>query len=163
MAAPEPTHVVTCFLLRRDLDEAGRSRDSVLLLRRSGRVGTYRGRWAAVSGYVEHAPDEQARIELAEEAGLGPDDVVLLRKGAPLDVIDRDLGKHWLVHPYLFLVAHPEHIRLDWEHTESRWVSPADMPSYETVPGLRETLDRVYPEGGNSQSSARGARRRPPP
>jgi len=42
--------VVTCFLLRRAA--AG---DEVLLLRRSQKVGTYRGRWAGVSGYLEEA------------------------------------------------------------------------------------------------------------
>ena len=43
-----PTHVVTCFLLRRTRDG-----DEILLVRRSQRVRTYRGSWASVSGYVE--------------------------------------------------------------------------------------------------------------
>ena len=36
------THVVTCFLVR----TGSRGHDEVLILRRSGRVRTYRGRWA---------------------------------------------------------------------------------------------------------------------
>ena len=36
------------------------SENKILILRRSGRVGTYQGRWAAVSGYIEKTPDEQA-------------------------------------------------------------------------------------------------------
>lgn len=39
--------VVTCFLLRR-----ARDGDRILILRRSQRVGTYRGRWAGVSAYI---------------------------------------------------------------------------------------------------------------
>ena len=53
--------VVTCFLTHR-----GR----ILLLKRSDRVGSYRGRWAGVSGYMETEPDAQALVEIFEETGL---------------------------------------------------------------------------------------------
>ena len=53
--------VVTCFL---------RNRGDVLLLRRSQRVGSYQGKWGAVSGYVEGTPEETAWREIEEETGL---------------------------------------------------------------------------------------------
>ncbi|MBI4307641.1 MAG: hypothetical protein HY684_02425, partial [Chloroflexi bacterium] len=40
--------VVTCFLLRRLPGPEGALWDEVLVLRRSQRVGTYRGRWAGI-------------------------------------------------------------------------------------------------------------------
>jgi 8-oxo-dGTP diphosphatase len=45
--------VVTCFL---------ESNGAILILRRSELVGSYQGRWAGVSGYIEqeNTPDEQA-------------------------------------------------------------------------------------------------------
>jgi hypothetical protein len=46
----EPRHVVTCFLRRKD----ARGEDAILILRRSGRVGTYQARWIApqeIAGY----------------------------------------------------------------------------------------------------------------
>ena len=49
----------------------------------------------------------------------------------------------WRVHPFLAEVKDPARIRLDWEHVEMRWVSPGEMPSPETVPGLGEALRRV--------------------
>jgi len=62
-----PTPVVTCFLLRFDDGEP-----RLLLVRRSQRVGSYQGRWAGVSGFVEKdtTPDEQAYTEIREETGL---------------------------------------------------------------------------------------------
>ena len=56
-------HVVTCFL-----EHDGQ----IMILRRSERVGTYRGKWAGVSGYIEEGstPSQQAWIEIKEEAGL---------------------------------------------------------------------------------------------
>lgn len=126
--------VVTVFL---------RHEERILLLRRSARVGTYRGKWAGVSGYLEGEPREQAYAELREETGLGPNDLDSLREGPPLDVTDTETGRAWRVHPFLADVKNPAKIRLDWEHVEMRWISPADMASLETVPGLGEALRRV--------------------
>jgi 8-oxo-dGTP pyrophosphatase MutT (NUDIX family) len=133
-------HVVSCFLLRRDAGE-----DRVLLACRSERVGSYQGRWAAISGYVDTTPAAQALVEIAEETGLPPDAVRLLRAGEPLTVDDAALGCRWIVHPFLFEVASPEAIRLDWEHTEARWVAPGDVAALATVPRLADALAAVYP------------------
>lgn len=129
-------HVVTCFL---------ESNGEILLLRRSRRVGSYQGRWAGVSGYVDTTPDDQALTEIREETGLQPEDLELLRKGEPLPVEDEELGVRWLVHPYLFHIKDRNKIRTDWEHRETRWILPGDIGSFAAVPRLRETLARVYP------------------
>lgn len=135
------TPVVTCFLLRR-----GRAGDRILLLQRSPRVGTYRGHWAGVSGYLEATdPLEQAYRELAEEVGLGRQDVRLLARGHPLPIPHPERGRRWLVHPFLFEALNPKAIRLDWEHLSGRWIRPTQIFDYRTVPMLPEALMRVYP------------------
>jgi 8-oxo-dGTP pyrophosphatase MutT (NUDIX family) len=132
--------VVTCFLLRR-----GDGGDELLLLRRSDRVSTYRGLWAGVSGYLEtDSPLEQAYRELEEEVGLSRDDVRLVAEGEPLVLPDASIGVRWTVYPFLFEALRPERVRLDWEHTESRWLRPAELASLETVPGLAEGFARLY-------------------
>jgi 8-oxo-dGTP pyrophosphatase MutT (NUDIX family) len=142
------THVVTCFLLR-----AGpHDHDEVLILRRSGRVRTYRGRWAGVSGYLESMPlraswpEKQARREIQEETGLSPADVELVRTGEPFTFQDPELGTRWTVHPFLFRVRPAAAIAIDWEHTEAQWVRPSALGRYRTVPRLRDALARVYPQ-----------------
>jgi ADP-ribose pyrophosphatase YjhB (NUDIX family) len=132
--------VVTCFLLQPASDG-----DRILLLRRSERVSTYRGRWAGVSGYLEGEPLAQAYREIAEETGLGPEDVRLLRQGEALEVVDREEDIRWLVYPFLFEVLAPQRLHFDWEHQEARWVSPQALGEFETVPALAEALGRVYP------------------
>ena len=132
--------VVTCFLL-----SAAPDGDTILLLRRSERVGTYRGRWAGVSGYLEAEPLAQAYREIAEETGLNREDIRLLRQGEPLEAIDEHIATKWLVYPFLFEVLAPHRLRIDWEHQEARWVHPEAMSKYETVPALAEALSRVYP------------------
>jgi len=122
--------VVTAFLVRDD----GR----VLLLRRSAKVGSFVGRWAGVSGYLEEpSPEGQARTEIREETGLAPDAVTLERAGEI--VYARDGATVYVVHPFLFRVGTSE-IRLDWEHTELAWVDPVEIGRRPTVP----KLDRAW-------------------
>jgi 8-oxo-dGTP diphosphatase len=152
-ARAEPTPVVTCFVVRRD-----RGIDELLLVRRSERVRTYRGRWAGVSGYIEPGvtPLEQAYVELREEARLAETDLALVRTGTPLPVHDAAAGLEWVVHPFLFLVMAPERIEIDWEAQEMRWVAPDEVPKLETVPGLVEALARVYPPDAYPSNAASG-------
>jgi ADP-ribose pyrophosphatase YjhB (NUDIX family) len=131
----EEKRVVTCFL------ESG---NEILILRRSQQVGSYQGRWAGVSGYIETTADEQALTEIAEETSLSPEDLELVRKGEPLTIEDEKLGVKWIVHPYLFHIKDRDKIRIDWEHKETRWIAPRDIAKFETVPKLAETLARVY-------------------
>jgi len=129
-------HVVTCFL---------ESDGEVMILRRSEQVGTYQGRWAGVSGYIEKGADEQALVEIREETGLAEEDLTLIKKGEPLVAKDEALGVKWVVRPYLFAIKDRGKIKIDWEHKEARWITPEEIGNYSTVPMLKETLERVLP------------------
>jgi 8-oxo-dGTP pyrophosphatase MutT (NUDIX family) len=114
----------------------------ILILRRSGKVGTYRGRWGAVAGYIEEGetPDEAACKEIEEEAGVK--EAKLIKRGEPFEFLDSELGVVWVVHPYRFAVE-TDQIHIDWEHVESRWIRPEELGSYEIVPKLDESWRRV--------------------
>jgi len=129
-------------LARREVVSAFlRNAGRVLVVRRSTRVGSYRGRWSAVSGYLEEAaPLAQALREIAEETGLAAPQVELRAAAPPLQVPAPELHTVWVVHPFLFEVSAPDAVRLDWENQELRWVSPAELAELETVPALREAL-----------------------
>ncbi|QBQ54527.1 NUDIX domain-containing protein [Nitrosococcus wardiae] len=131
---PKPIRqVVTVFL-----EHQGK----ILLVRRSQRVGSYQGRWSGISGYLEDpTPLAQALREIQEETGLKGADVTLLKSGPPLSVDDPDSPVLWKVHPFLFLVEHPETIRLNWENTRLCWVALSALSDYSTVPALAQ----VYP------------------
>jgi len=145
-----PTHVVTCILLRTDQEET-----RILLVRRSQKVGSYHGRWAGVSGFIEPnvTPDEQAYTEIREETGLQREQVRMLRRGAVVEHIDAELGRHFYIHPFLFEVLTPDCIQIDWEATELRWIvqsrlslspllfHPLELPPFETVPKLQEVYE----------------------
>jgi len=127
--------VVTSFLA---------SCHQILLLRRSDRVGSHRSKWSAVSGYLEgtEQPLSRAVTEVREELGLSAEQFNLVRVGEILRAYDEENDTVWIIHPFLF-EARSKSVKLGWENTDYRWVAPAQLPSYDTVPKLRETLDRV--------------------
>ncbi len=127
--------VVTSFL---------KTGERILILRRSQKVGTHRGQWSAVSGYLEgdEQPLTRATTEIREEVGLPANQINLLREGEVLRAFDEATDTVWVIHPFLF-EAKSSTIRLDWENSEYRWIEPNQLASYETVPKLRETFDRV--------------------
>ena len=131
----EPTAVVTAFL---------RHTGKILLVQRSGRVGSYRGHWSAISGYLEDAtPLAQACREIREETGLPDEEVHLVAEGEPISISAPELNSLWEVHPFLFEIDDPQHIRLDWENVEFRWIAPEEIKHYLTVPKLEEALQAV--------------------
>jgi 8-oxo-dGTP diphosphatase len=131
----EEVRVVTAFLERED----GR----LLLLRRSDRVGSFQGRWAAVSGFLEDpTPEAQAFREVLEETGIPRSQLTLAAGGRP--VLSRDGERVWVVHPFRFKVRSPE-VRIDWEHSEFAWVLPEEIRSRSTVPKLGLAWERVAP------------------
>jgi len=128
-------NVVTCFL------EYNRK---ILILKRS-EVGSYQGKWAGVSGYVENEkPYKTALNEIFEEVNLKEKDLKLVKKGKVFPIPDEESGILRMVHPYLFFVKNPGKIRIDWEHKEKKFIDPKDIGKHETVPKLKETLEKVY-------------------
>jgi len=132
----EETHVVTCFL---------EHKKKVMFLRRSQKVGSYTGKWAGISGYIEknNTPLVQAIQEIKEELELTEENIQLIKEGKILTVIDKNRSKQWVVHPFRFSLTGINKIKIDWEHTEFKWIDPEEIKNYETVPGLFDAWGRV--------------------
>ena len=138
------THVVSCFLVRTDMDQL-----RLLIVQRSQRVGSYNARWAAISGFLEAGvtPEEQAYTEIREETGLQGKQIHMLKRGHVIEYEDASMGRHWFIHPFLFEVLTPDAIVLDWEATELRWIMPSEIQAFETVP----RLDEAYKSAANGE------------
>jgi 8-oxo-dGTP diphosphatase len=122
-------------------------RGKILLLRRSQKVKTMKGKWAGVSGYIEKSeePVKRAITEIKEETGFSDKNIKFLEEGKPLEAADnmRPNNITWVVHPFYFR-SNTDDIQLDWEHDAYKWIHPSELEKFDTVPRLKEAFDRVF-------------------
>jgi len=116
-----------------------RREGKIMIMKRSGKVSTYREHWAGVSGSLlpGENPADAASRELREETGAIVKPQQISIQGEP--VYARDGGTLWKVHPFL-VDLEKENISLDWEHDEYRWIPPSELDRYQTVPRLGEVV-----------------------
>ncbi len=134
-AAVRTTGIVTAFV--RDVRT-----DKVLLLRRSNRVRTMRGKWSGVSGIIEgnEKPLNRAKTEIFEEAGISKSKIRLIRSADGIRIKSPQYRNHeWVVSAFLFEADSPP-VRLNWENSDYRWVKIVEMGKYETVPDLYRVM-----------------------
>lgn len=124
-----------------------RNDDHILFLKRSERVGTYRGYWHIIGGYLDEtgkAVEEKVLRELEEEVGIPRSAVERVSVGEPFEEFDPDVAKTWIIHPVLVDVRGDPSVRLDWEHTEYRWIRPSEYGSHVPYIGsLPEVIRRL--------------------
>ena len=122
-------------------------RGKILLLRRSQKVKTMKGKWAGVSGYIEKSeePIRRAITEIKEETGFTDENIKFLEEGKPLEAADnmRPNNITWVVHPFYFR-SNTDDVQVDWEHDAYKWIHPSELEKFDTVPRLKEAFDRVF-------------------
>ncbi len=135
LSSVREVRVVTAFVERDD----GR----ILLLRRSGQVGSFQGRWAGVSGFLEDPTAEgQALREILEETSLPPAALTVLGTAPP--IYARDGGTVYAAQPFRIRTRDAA-VRLNWENDAFDWVDPAEIARRPTVPNLDRAWRAVAP------------------
>jgi isopentenyldiphosphate isomerase len=121
------------------------AKSSLLLLRRSTKVRTYKSKWNTIAGYIDEIKPLKTKIneELKEEIGISQEIIQSYFFGEPYSFTDSIAGYTWIVHPAKVILKVKPSITLDWEHTEYEWIKPQDINIYDTVPKLHESLDRI--------------------
>jgi len=124
-------------------------KDRILLLKRSDKVRTYQGKWNTVAGYLDEIKPIQEKIkeEIREELGIEENNISLIFIGEPYEFKDEKINKTWIIYPAVVelkieLKKEPE-IKLDWEHTEYKWIKPEEIESFDIVTNLKESFKRV--------------------
>jgi len=122
--------------------------NEILLLQRSQKVGTYKGLWGGITGFVEadETPLETAYKEIFEEVGIKDDQIKLKCVLPPICFKDIYRGQeyNWVVHPFIFVLVAYQNITYDWEHVQYQWVDPRKIDKFNTVPRLKEIIKAVF-------------------
>ncbi|MCX6695588.1 MAG: NUDIX domain-containing protein [Candidatus Altiarchaeota archaeon] len=117
----------------------------ILLMKRGDKVSTYNGKWNTVAGYIDEFKPLRLKVleELSEECGILEADISSMRFGTPYDVRDDDIGRTWIIQPVIVELKRKPKIKLDWEHTEYKWIKPEDMEKFDVVKSLGRSLESV--------------------
>lgn len=124
--------IVTSFLL---------NSGKILIMKRSRLVGMHKGKYAAVSGFLDRnaTPLAQALAEIREETGIGKENLELIKKGEKLIVDDKEFGLTWIIHPFIFS-SDTIYVKMNWENDDYKWIDPKEMEKYNCIQGLRDIL-----------------------
>ena len=128
--------VMTIFVMRR-----GR----LLLLKRSGKVANYRGKWHIIGGYLDDLQPLRAKAleELREEIGVLEDSIEAIEFKEVYSYTDEAIGMNWITQIVVVELKSIPEIRLDWEHTECKWIEPGQLQDFDAVPYLDRILEKA--------------------
>lgn len=128
-----------------------KNKNQILILKRSDKVKSFKRKWACISGFLEKNEDllSRALIEIYEETKIKKDNLIL--RGI-LDqtkvIIEND--RNLIVQPFCFH-SDTRNTHLDWEHSDSKWITSKEIDSYELVPKLRGMLFECFKSCNNEQ------------
>ncbi len=117
----------------------------ILLLKRSDKVRAYRGKWNVVAGYLDDLKPIREKVleELREEINMREEDIKNIYFGEVETIADKEIGKTWVGQPALVRLGKKPEIKLDFEHTDYKWITPNELSNYSFVCGLDKTLSRI--------------------
>ena len=107
----------------------------ILIVKRSRKVGSYKGLWNGISGFIDEPKtiDDFAKQELAEELSLDTKLISKIKVCTPYEVNDLAIDRIWFVYPVLVTLNQKPNIVLDWEHTDYAWIEPVQLEDYKCV------------------------------
>jgi len=116
----------------------------ILLLKRSSNKHIHHpNEWSTVTGYLnEMSAMKRAYIEIEEETGIKKNQLKLIKKGKELRISDKMCNKIWLTTSMLFETK-TKRIKLDWEHSEHKWIKPEELNKLKCIVGLEKSLKAV--------------------
>ena len=120
-------------------------KDEFLLLKRSDKVRTYKGKWQCVAGYFDEVKPVRAKAfeELREEVGLDHAMVSAVIVGEAFKQTDKELGITWIVSPVLVELKKKPEIKTDWESSNYKWVHPTGFRDLDTVPNFSTAFKKL--------------------
>ena len=134
--------VVTCFI---------RFKDRILLMKRSSKARYYPKQWNTVAGHLDEIklPENKALDEVKEETGITRGDIASVSRAKPFYLNDKKLKRRWLIFPVVAELKRKPKVRLNWEHTQFRWIRPNELGRFHHVEKLDESMKRVLEETKN--------------
>lgn len=119
--------------------------NEISILKRSDKVMAYKGKWNSVAGFLDEVCLVEKKVleEIKEETGISESEIEKIVFKDIIRYEDLEIQRTWLIVPVLIELKRKPEIKIDWEHSDYRWIKPQDIKKYDIVPGLDETLKAV--------------------
>lgn len=119
--------------------------DELLLLKRSDKVRTYKGEWNTVAGYLDEIRPVKEKVleELKEEVGINRELIFKVSIKDYYEFKDTKIDKTWIITPVLVELKEKPEIKLDWEHSEYKWVKEEELERFNIVADLKNTFKKA--------------------
>ncbi|MCX6738311.1 MAG: NUDIX domain-containing protein [Candidatus Parcubacteria bacterium] len=113
-----------------------RHQGEILLLKRSKKVNAYKGKWSVVAGYLDEIKPIREKVleELKEETNIIEDNIIDIKFGQSYKIKDDSVHRLWLRFPVLVELKEKPKIKLDYEHTDFKWIKPEEISKFDTPP-----------------------------
>jgi len=120
--------------------------EEYLLLKRSQKVLSYKGKWANVGGYLDEfkPAKEKAICEVEEETGIRKNQIKSIKTGKPSRYFDKLINMTWIVQPFLIELNEKPEIKIDWEHEEYKWIKIEELKNIEIIPDLDKYFNYLF-------------------
>lgn len=124
-----------------------RHQGRICLLKRSQLVGSDRGNWQFITGYLPEGRQayDHALQELYEETNLRPERLRLRARRSMF------FPGPWRVHAFLF-DADTREIHLNWEHTEAQWIAESRIDDVDCVAWAKATWQALASAHGSEKT-----------
>ena len=115
-------------------------KDKILLLKRSDKVNSYKGKWNTIGGYLDEIVPLKKKVEeeLREELGITDLEKAKISYGESYEFHDREIGRTWIIFPVLVEFQTKPKIKIDWEHTEFKWIKHGEIGKFDCVPKIEK-------------------------
>ena len=119
--------------------------DEILILKRSDEVLNYKSQWNSIGGFMDEDKPVHEKVfdELKEEIGVDKNVISKITVRDPWRLLDPSINKTWIIFPVLVELREKPEIKLDWEHTDYKWIKPDDITDYDIIYKLEDTMRRA--------------------
>tara|TARA_Y100000310_G_scaffold341262_1_gene439867 strand:+ start:1399 stop:1899 length:501 start_codon:yes stop_codon:yes gene_type:complete len=120
-------------------------KENVLLLKRSDKVYVAKNKWCIVAGHYDGLVSilDECLKELGEETGISKESVLKASSAEPFDFFEQEINRTFCVYPVLLELKEQLNPKLNWEHTEARWVDKKELKNYEIPPSTKIVFERL--------------------
>ena len=116
--------------------------DEILIMKRTSKVLTNKNMWDCIGGYYDEIipPEKKALKEVIEETGISHSNILSTNVGKIFNIIDKNPARRWIVFPIMFTLKDKIDPKLDWEHSDFKWIKKNRIQGFAQSKKVRNVL-----------------------